>query len=47
MILCNHAQAKADLDGRLEYYCLKLAYRMDLDVLEKCKNCPHYHSKQG
>ncbi|NMB38362.1 MAG: hypothetical protein GX994_02170 [Firmicutes bacterium] len=42
MVVCNYAKAKTDASGRIEYYCMKLAWRMELDGLEHCKDCPHY-----
>jgi len=42
MILCAHAQAKVDKSGRIEYYCLKYAWRMDLGCLEQCRHCQYY-----
>lgn len=42
MTICNHARAKVDPDGSVEYFCDKLAWRMGLDGLEHCKECSYY-----
>ncbi len=45
MELCIHAQDKGDSTGRLEYYCSRHAWRMDLDVMDKCRDCPEYSGR--
>jgi len=42
MIVCHHAKARTDANGIVDYYCEKLAWRMGLDGLEYCRQCPHY-----
>lgn len=42
MELCSYARPKTDDHGRVEYYCEKCVWRIGLDGLDQCKNCPYY-----
>ena len=46
MFLCDHAKARTDGAGALEYYCEKLAWRMGLDGLEHCRKCQYHNEKR-
>jgi|LSQX01.2.fsa_nt_gb hypothetical protein len=43
MVFCRFARTKRDGSGRLEFYCTRLKWRMDMDSLEKCVTCSEYN----
>ncbi len=47
MEVCSYAKFVGDFSGGLEYYCSKYAWRMAIDALDTCKQCPHYYRKKA
>lgn len=42
VVICRHAHTMQDGCGKLEFYCSKFSWRMDLDLLERCRSCIEY-----
>ncbi|MDI9439585.1 MAG: hypothetical protein ACOX46_01500 [Limnochordia bacterium] len=44
MVFCRHLRTTKDGDGKLEFHCVHFDRRIDLDLLEGCRQCPKYES---